>query len=63
MANHPIPDQGDDFIKSGKVLITDPRSDYYLNKASKPKNNPPADRLSRPCGGKGGFDDYAEWLT
>ena len=63
MANHPIPDQGDDFIKSGRVLITDPRSDYYLNKASKPKNNPPADRLSRPCGGKGGFDDYAEWLT
>jgi len=63
MANHPIPDQGDDFIKSGKVLITDPRSDYYLEKASKPKNNPPKDRLSRPCGGKGGFDDYAEWLT
>jgi len=45
------------------VLITDPRSDYYLNKAAKPKNNPPTDRLSRPCGGKGGFDDYAEWLT
>lgn len=63
MANHPIPDQGDDFIKSGRVLITDPRSDYYLNKAAKPKNTPPTDRLSRPCGGKGGFDDYAEWLT
>lgn len=63
MANHPIPDQGNDFINSGKVLITDPRSDYYLKKASKPKNTPPTDRLSRPCGGKGGFDDYAEWLT
>jgi hypothetical protein len=25
------------------------------------KNNPPENRLSRPCGGKGGFDDYAEW--
>ena len=63
MANHPIPDQGEDFIKSGKVLITDPRSDYYLQKAQKPANDPPKDRLSRPCGGKGGFDDYAEWLT
>ena len=63
MANHRIPDQGEDFIKSGRVLITDPRSDYYLQKAQNPTNNPPKDRLSRPCGGKGGFDDYAEWLT
>lgn len=63
MANHPIPDQSIDFIKSGMVLITDPRADYYLKKAQKPKNTPPEDRLSRPCGGKGGFDDYAEWLT
>jgi hypothetical protein len=23
-------------------------------------NNPPNDRFSRPCGGKGGFDDYVE---
>jgi len=44
-------------------LITNPVADFYLEKASKPKNNPPKDRLSRPCGGKGGFDDYAEWLT
>lgn len=27
------------------------------------KNDPPSDRLSRPCGGKDGFDDYAEWMT
>lgn len=27
------------------------------------KNDPPEDRLSKFCGGKGGFDDYAEWLT
>jgi hypothetical protein len=46
-----------------KCLITNPIADYYLEKAAKPKNNPPNDRLSRPCGGKGGFDDYAEWLT
>ena len=63
MANSPIPDQSEEFRKSGMVLITDPRADYYLNKVSKNKNNPPTDRLSRPCGGKGGFDDYAEWLT
>jgi len=24
------------------------------------KNDPPIDRMSRPCGGKGGFDDYVE---
>ena len=23
-------------------------------------NEPPSDRMSRPCGGKGGFDDYVE---
>jgi hypothetical protein len=23
-------------------------------------NEPPSDRYSRPCGGRGGFDDYVE---
>ena len=32
MAIKPIPDQSKEFIKSGMVLITDPRSDKYLNK-------------------------------
>jgi len=27
----------------------------------KKKNEPPIDRMSRQCGGKGGFDDYVEW--
>jgi len=30
------------------------------------KNDPPNDRMSRPCGGKGGFDDYVErwhWIS
>lgn len=58
MANSPIPDQGQDFIDSGMVLITDPRSDKYLNR-TKP-NDPPKDRLTRQCGGVGGFDDYVE---
>ena len=38
VANSPIPDQSDDFRKSGMVLITDPRADYYLNKVRRTKN-------------------------
>jgi len=58
MANNPIPDQSQDFIKSGMVLITDPRADKILNNLD--KNRPPKDRNSRWCGGKGGFDDFVE---
>ena len=29
MANQPVPDQSEEFKKSGMVLITDPKSDYY----------------------------------
>ncbi|UNH61328.1 hypothetical protein SSZBM1_211 [Synechococcus phage S-SZBM1] len=60
MANNPIPDNVTDMMKNDfgtVVLITDPRSDKYLNKT---KQNPPSDRLSRWCGGKYGFDDYVE---
>ena len=39
MANSPIPDQSDEFRKSGMVLITDPRSEYYLKKAAKINEN------------------------
>ncbi len=45
------------------VLITDPKSDIILKKLQIAPNLPPNNRYSRPCGGKGGFDDYAEWLT
>jgi hypothetical protein len=24
-------------------------------------NDPPENRLEKPCGGKNGFDDYVEW--
>lgn len=42
-------------------LITDPKADRYLRKARMKKNmTPPIDRYSRPCGGKGGFDDFVE---
>ena len=60
MANHPIPDQSKDFIASGMVLITDPRSDEYLSKVRKHPNDPPTDRYSQWCGGKNGFDDFVE---
>jgi len=36
-------------------LITD-----YVPVKNEKLNSPPEDRYSRPCGGKGGFDDYVE---
>jgi hypothetical protein len=56
MANSPV-DKGQDFINSGMTLITDPAADRLLKKA---RYQIPADRLSRPCGGAGGFDDFVE---
>lgn len=41
-------------------LITDIQADRYLKMARKKVSEPPTDRYSRPCGGKGGFDDYVE---
>lgn len=40
------------------VLITDPRSDAILARASKHGT----ERYSRWCGGKNGFDDFCERL-
>jgi hypothetical protein len=60
MANSPV-DKSKEFEKSGMTLITDPKSDYWLKKHA--KNNystPPEDRMSRPCGGPNGFDDFVE---
>jgi hypothetical protein len=41
-----------------KVLITDPSADKYLAQSAKHGT----ERYSRWCGGKGGFDDFAERL-
>lgn len=49
-------DKSKSFIESGMTLITEYSSEKYLKKP----NQPPTNRLSRPCGGKGGFDDYVE---
>lgn len=62
MANSPV-DKSEDFVQSGMTLITEVNSDRLLKSVKKAKAKEiPADRLSRPCGGAGGFDDYVEWL-
>ncbi len=48
MANSPVPDQSEDFIKSGMRLITDPRSDKYLHKVK--KNIQPPERPKKKEG-------------
>lgn len=66
MAKFPNPDYNSAYMEENfgtKCLITNPIADKYLKKSKKTNNIPPKDRLSRPCGGKGGFDDYAEWFT
>jgi len=60
MANHPVPDNVPEMMEKDfgtSVLITDPRSDKYLSAV---KKYPPTNRMSRWCGGPGGFDDYVE---
>jgi len=42
------------------VLVTSPIADKYLQKAKAKQYSVPEDRYSRPCGGKGGFDDFCE---
>jgi hypothetical protein len=59
MANSPV-DRSEEFIKSGMSLISDSSSDKYLKKIHQSKYQVPKDRLSKPCGGAGGFDDYVE---
>ena len=62
MANSPNPDYVPEIMENEfgtKILITNPNSEKYLRQSSK---IPPKNRLSRWCGGKNGFDDYAEWL-
>jgi len=59
-------DKGEDFINSGMTLITEVESEKWLKKARKTTQNEelypvPEDRMSRPCGGAGGFDDFVEW--
>ena len=46
------------------TLITEVESEKWLKLHQENKKReaakPPEDRLSRPCGGQGGFDDFVE---
>jgi hypothetical protein len=61
-------DKGRDFIQEGMTLITETDSDRYLELARKQRLEKkkeelypiPEDRMDRPCGGPGGFDDFVE---
>jgi hypothetical protein len=60
MANSPV-DRNSELMQQEfgtKVLITDLAADHLLEKAAKYGT----ERYSRWCGGKGGFDDFAERL-
>jgi hypothetical protein len=59
MALSPV-DKSEAFIQSGMTLISDLASEKHLRKVRKNNYKVPEDRLSRPCGGANGFDDYVE---
>ena len=59
MAMSPV-DKGEDFIRSGMTLISDLASEKYIKKHKLSKYKVPENRLSRQCGGAGGFDDFVE---
>jgi hypothetical protein len=71
MGNHHKVDKSQGFIDEGMTLITETDSDKYLNMAAKRNRNKkkeelypmPEDRMDRPCGGAGGFDDFVERWT
>ena len=68
MGNHHKVDKSKEFVNEGMTLITETDSDRYLAAIEKRNRNKrkeelyplPEDRLERPCGGPGGFDDFVE---
>tara|TARA_A100001035_G_scaffold247049_1_gene216329 strand:+ start:65 stop:283 length:219 start_codon:yes stop_codon:yes gene_type:complete len=68
MGNYHKVDKGEFFIEEGMTLITEVDSDKYLDMAARRRRakqkeelyQVPEDRLERPCGGAGGFDDFVE---
>jgi hypothetical protein len=61
-------DKSNQFIEEGMTLITETDSERYLKAAGKASSKKkkdelyaiPEDRMERPCGGPGGFDDFVE---
>jgi len=63
MAIHQNPDRDTKYMQEmwgTTSLITDYTPDIGRTPSKFKKNDPPTDRMSRQCGGKGGFDDYVE---
>lgn len=71
MGNHHHVDKSQEFVEEGMTLITETDADRYLDLAAKRRRNKkkeelypiPENRLERPCGGAGGFDDFVEHWT
>lgn len=71
MGNYHKVDKSHEFIEEGMTLITETDSDRYLDAAARQRRAKkkeelyplPEDRLSRPCGGANGFDDFVEYWT
>lgn len=60
MAKSPV-DKSEEFVKSGMTLISELTSEKHLKRHHQnTRYKIPLDRLSRPCGGAGGFDDFVE---
>jgi hypothetical protein len=51
MANSPVPDQSSEFQNSGMTLITDPKSDKYLDQVRR-KRQDPEDQNESPSNGR-----------
>ena len=71
MGNNLKVDKSEECINEGMTLITETDSDRYLDAAAKRRRAKqkeelypmPEDRMERPCGGAGGFDDFVERWT
>lgn len=71
MGNHHRVDKSQEFVNEGMTLITETDADRYLDLIEKRSRNKkkeelypiPENRLERPCGGAGGFDDFVERWT
>ena len=63
MAQQPNPEFLSEYMNQAhgtKVLITNPKADYYLDQYAKGKKEDIPEKYQKWCGGPGGWDDYTE---